>query len=230
MHLPDDETVLSYSGHSDGIACLAWSPNGKSIASGGHDKTIRIWNAATGETAVVCHAADVVCALAWAPDGATLLAGSWNQPIVRWDTASGSVRTTYETVLGTIYGLAYAPDGATFTAAGELAPDQPTAFAGSAPIALVETTTGRTRLLYRGHTGLWTSDVAWAPNGALSSQRVTTIRPCRSGKQKPASGSSLLPLSMTMKYWVSPGRPMVAMSPLPPCGASLSMRFPQAVS
>jgi WD40 repeat protein len=85
MHLPD-ETVLSYSGHSDGIvclACLAWSPNGKSIASGGHDKTIRIWNAATGETAVVCHAADVVCALAWAPDGATVLAGSWSHPTAR---------------------------------------------------------------------------------------------------------------------------------------------------
>jgi WD40 repeat protein len=75
------------------------------------------------------------------------------------------VHTTYETVLGTTYSLAYAPNGSTFAAAGELAPDQPSAFPGSAPIALVEAPTGRTRLLYRGHTGLLTSDVAWAPNG-----------------------------------------------------------------
>src|SRR6478609_4841079 len=100
MDLPED-TTSSYSGHSGGIICLAWSPDGESIASGGHDKTIRIWDAVNGETTAVCQAADVVCALAWTPDGAALLAGGWNRNIERWDTVTGELRATYKTILGT---------------------------------------------------------------------------------------------------------------------------------
>lgn len=160
---PPEHTIVQYSGHTDGILCLAWSPDGASIASGGRDKTIRIWDAATGETKVVCQAADVVCALAWAPDGATLLAGGWNHDIELWNPSTGDLRTTYKTVLGTVYGLAYAPDGAQFAAAGELTSDQQSAFPEIAPIPLVEVATGLTRLVYLRHSGLWITDVAWAP-------------------------------------------------------------------
>lgn len=163
---PSEDTIVSYSGHSGGILCLAWSPDGASIAFGGRDKTIRIWDAVTGETKVVCQAADVVCALAWAPDGATLLAGGWNHDIELWNPSTGDLRTTYETVLGTVYGLAYAPDGAQFAAAGEKSSDQHSAFPGIAPIPLIEVATGLTRLLYQRHSGLWITDVAWAPKSS----------------------------------------------------------------
>ncbi len=47
--MPIDTPIFMYHGHSDNVFTVAWSPGGTSIASGSRDKTVRIWNANTGE-------------------------------------------------------------------------------------------------------------------------------------------------------------------------------------
>ncbi len=66
-------THRDLTGHSAGVNALAWSPDGRRLASGGQDLSLRIWDAALGEELIAFHDfATSVYRLAWSPDGARL--------------------------------------------------------------------------------------------------------------------------------------------------------------
>jgi WD40 repeat protein len=45
--------ILGFTGHTDGVTSVAFSPDGKTLASGGKDRAVRLWEVATGkETAI----------------------------------------------------------------------------------------------------------------------------------------------------------------------------------
>ena len=52
------EVVCALEGHGDLVLCVAWSPDGRRVATGSVDKTARIWNAVTGTVARTPVAAD----------------------------------------------------------------------------------------------------------------------------------------------------------------------------
>ncbi len=61
-------------GHSGAVAALAFAPDGQTLASGGFDKTIRLWDPATGQVRRVLQGSRAeVLALAYAPDGSVLV-------------------------------------------------------------------------------------------------------------------------------------------------------------
>ena len=65
------------SGHTDVVTSVAWSPNGKTFASGSLDESIRLWDAATWQTAQILRGHNGgVRSVAWSPDGKMLASGS----------------------------------------------------------------------------------------------------------------------------------------------------------
>ncbi len=84
------KTLLTYNGHGDtnDVYALAWSPDGKYIASGGGDQVVRIWNAGTGQTVLICQGfTDVVWDTAWSPDGKELASSSQDGTVKIWQPA-----------------------------------------------------------------------------------------------------------------------------------------------
>jgi WD40 repeat protein len=80
-------------GHQDTIRALAWSPDGRLLASAGDDTHILLWDAATGACATKLKGhQNTVRALAFGPAGATLLSAADDGNVLLWDVGRGSAR------------------------------------------------------------------------------------------------------------------------------------------
>ena len=80
-------------GHTDtrgSAQSVAYSPDGKTLASGSFDQTIKLWDAATGKERATLKGHTVgVLSVAYSPDGKTLASGSRDLTIKLWDMATG---------------------------------------------------------------------------------------------------------------------------------------------
>jgi RNA polymerase sigma factor (sigma-70 family) len=112
-----------YPGNSrpDGIATLAFTPDGKKLATVGDSGAIHLWDVEFGrEILANVHAHnDAITCLAFSLDGKTLATGSKDHTIGLWDTAAGRQRLCLRGHSRPVRQLAFSRDGKTLASAGE---------------------------------------------------------------------------------------------------------------
>jgi WD40 repeat protein len=89
---------LTLRGHTDEVRCVAISPDGKVLASGGADNTIRFWDLATGKEQATLKKAAIhwVDSVAYSPDGKVLASGAGGNTIKLWDVGTRKARALLE--------------------------------------------------------------------------------------------------------------------------------------
>ncbi|MFA6371355.1 MAG: transglutaminase domain-containing protein [Methanothrix sp.] len=106
--------TVSLEGHSSGVYCVAFSPDGRTMVSGSGDKTIKLWETANGTEirTLQGHSSWVNC-VAFSPDENTLASGSGDKTIKIWDTASGTEIRTLQGHSDSVLSVAFSPEGST---------------------------------------------------------------------------------------------------------------------
>ena len=113
-NLESRQAIGELKGHTDEICALAISPDGKTIATGGRDLTVKVWDLATArERVTITGFRGWVNDLAISPDGKTLAIGAMDGSVKLWNLAAARWRSEDHVPSGNSLSIAISPDGKT---------------------------------------------------------------------------------------------------------------------
>ena len=148
--------LVVQSGHSDTINSVAFSPNGEVLATGSTDKTIKLWDVATGlELRTLTGHADFVNSVAFSPDGKIVASGSRDKTVKLWNVSTGAELVTLKGHSDEVNTAVFSPDGKTVASAG-----------GDKTIRVWDAPSGTLLRTLEGHKNM-IHQVVFSPDGRL---------------------------------------------------------------
>ncbi|KAF2186301.1 hypothetical protein K469DRAFT_664193 [Zopfia rhizophila CBS 207.26] len=143
-------------GHSSYVNAVAFSPDGKALASASSDRTVKLWDEGTGAVLQTLEGhSGTVWAVAFSPDGKVLASASSDRTVKLWDAGTGAVLQTLEGHSGTVWAVAFSQDGKVLASASN-----------DRTVKLWKAGTGAVPQTLEGHSS-WITAVAFSPDGKV---------------------------------------------------------------
>ena len=159
-YLPEDQYLIPIwqspvpDVHKSDVNSVAFSPDGKTLATGSRDATVKLWNVSDGrELRTLLAHQDSVSSVAFSPDGKTLATGSWDNTVKVWNVSDGRELRTLLAHQDSVSSVAFSPDGKTLATGSR-----------DAAVKLWNVSDGRELRTLQAHQS-FVSSVAFSPDG-----------------------------------------------------------------
>ncbi|MEH2073969.1 MAG: hypothetical protein V7K57_06185 [Nostoc sp.] len=153
-NIPIGGKIYTLQGHSNSVNSVTFSPDGKTLASGSSDKTIKLWDVGTGREIYTLQGhSSCVNSIAFSPDGKILASGSDDKTIKLWNVTTKAQIRTIEAHSDSVRSVTFSPDSKILASGSS-----------DKTIKLWDMRTGEQIRTLQAHSE-WVRSVAFSPDG-----------------------------------------------------------------